>query len=133
MGENTYNEKDMGNLILGIDDAGRGPVIGSMILAGVLIDKNSETVLKRLNVADSKILQHPERIRLSKLIKESVLAFHIVKSLPSEIDKAINSKLNLNTLEAMKTAEIINFLNKKKERIKVIVDCPSNNISAWRE
>lgn len=121
-------------LILGIDDAGRGPLIGPLILAGVLADKNSETALKRLNVADSKILAHPERIRLSKLIKESVLTYHVVKSLPSEIDSAINSKLNLNTLEALKTAEIINKINSgrlKKEKIKVIVDCPSVNTSAW--
>ena len=121
-------------LILGIDDAGRGPLIGPLILAGVLADKNSETALKRLNVADSKILSHPERIRLSKLIKESVLTYHVVKSLPSEIDSAINSKLNLNTLEALKTAEIINEINSgklKKEKIKVIVDCPSVNTSAW--
>jgi ribonuclease HII len=56
-----------------------------------------------------------------------------VKSSPEQIDKAIFDKINLNTLEAMKTAEIINDLNPKKEKVKVIVDCPSVNTKAWQE
>lgn len=124
------------NLTLGIDDAGRGPLIGPMILAGVLADKNTEQALKKEGVADSKQLLHPKRVLLSKLIKESALAFHVVKSNPEQIDEAIHSGLNLNTLEAMKTAEIINEINQgklQKEKIKVVVDCPSVNTSAWRK
>ena len=41
-------------LILVIDDAGRGPLIGPMVLAGVLIDKNSEAFLKKSNVNQKK-------------------------------------------------------------------------------
>lgn len=122
----------MAELVLGIDDAGRGPLIGPMILAGVLLDKNGETFLKKYTIKDSKMLSHPIRIKLSKIIKESALAFHIAKTLPQEIDSSIKKGTNLNTLEAQKTAEIINTLNKKKEKIKVIVDCPSVNISAWK-
>jgi len=116
---------------MGIDDAGRGPLIGPMILAGVLLDKNSEIALKKLNIKDSKQLMHPTRIRLSKIIKESVLSYHIVKTSPEAIDRAVNSKLNLNTLEAIKSAEIINRLNNKKQ-IKVIIDCPSVNTKKWK-
>lgn len=119
-------------LILGIDDAGRGPIIGPMILAGVLIEKAKEPALKKHGVADSKLLQHSKRIQLAKIIKESALSFHIVKASPEEIDNSINSRINLNTLEAIKTAEIINALAPKKQRIKVIIDCPSTNTSAWK-
>ncbi len=122
----------MAQLTLGIDDAGRGPLIGPMILAGVLIDKNGEAVLKKNNVKDSKIVSHPIRIKLAEIIKETTLNYHVTKTFPEQIDKAINSGVNLNTLEAMKTAEIINELNNKKNKIKVIVDCPSVNIKAWR-
>lgn len=123
-------------LILGIDDAGRGPLIGSMFLAGVLIDKKDEEFLKKRGVNDSKQLSHPVRIQLSMLIEQTSLAFHVVKASPEQIDNAIQSGINLNTLEAMKTAEIINEINQgkmQKSRIKVIVDCPSVNISAWRK
>lgn len=120
-------------LILGIDDAGRGPLIGPMILAGVLIDRNSENILKKHKVRDSKIVLHPQRIKLAKIIKESVLAYHIVKATPEEIDSSIKKGTNLNTLEAIKTAEIINQLNNKKEKIKVVIDCPSVNINAWKK
>ena len=43
-------------LLLGIDDAGRGPVIGPMILAGLLIDEKEQDKLKQLDVKDSKKL-----------------------------------------------------------------------------
>lgn len=122
-------------LILGIDDAGRGPIIGPMILAGVLIDKNQEAKLKRLNIRDSKIVSHPERIKLSKEIRENSYSHFVTKSYPNEIDEAVGS-YNLNTLEAKKAAEIINNLNSKKyqkETIKVVVDCPSVNTKKWQE
>ena len=123
-------------LTLGIDDAGRGPLIGPMILAGVLIAKTHEKFLKKEGVRDSKIIEHPKRVLLAKIIKESSEAFEIVKAFPEEIDKAITFGTNLNTLEAMKSAEIINSINSGgflKEKINVVVDCPSVNISAWKK
>ena len=119
-------------LILGIDDAGRGPIIGPMILAGVLLKKYDEKLLKQEGVIDSKLLAHEKRIKLSGFIKDISLNFKIVKTEPEEIDHSINSGINLNTLEAIKTAEIINSLIQgRKEKIKVIVDCPSTNIMKW--
>ena len=118
-------------LILGIDDAGRGPLIGPMILAGVLVTKEQEQFLKESGVKDSKQLLHPARIKLAGIIKENSIAHKVVKSFPNEIDNAVESKLNLNTLEAQKTAEVINALNTGKEKIKVVIDCPSVNAKAW--
>jgi ribonuclease HII len=120
-------------LIIGIDDAGRGPLIGPMMLAGVLLKKDDETFLKSEGVADSKQLTHPVRVKLAGLIKDTAIDFKIVETSAEQIDHSINSKINLNTLEAIKTAEIINYLTEgKKERIFVIVDCPSVNTKAWR-
>lgn len=120
-------------LTIGIDDAGRGPIMGPMILAGVLIDKNSETALKKYPIRDSKQLTHPKRIELSKIIKEGVLAYETVRAIPEEIDNALKTGINLNRLEAMKMAEVINSLNNGKQKINVIIDCPSTNIKKWRE
>ncbi len=125
----------MEHYTLGIDDAGRGPLIGPMILAGVLLTDKQEKILKKHNVKDSKQLAHPTRIDLSGLIRKNVVKHAITKSSPNEIDDALTSGTNLNTLEAQKTAEIINALNEKdfyNKKIKVIVDCPSTNTRAWR-
>ncbi len=125
----------MEHFILGIDDAGRGPVIGPMILAGVLLTDKQEKILRKHNVKDSKQLSHQTRINLEKLIRKNTLKHAITRSSPNEIDNALSSGTNLNTLEAQKTAEIINTLNEKdlyNKKIKVIVDCPSTNTRAWR-
>ncbi len=120
-------------LILGIDDAGRGPLIGPMILAGVLLKKEDEKFLKSEGVADSKQLAHPVRVNLAGLIKDTAIDFKVVATSAEQIDHALHSGINLNVLEAIKTAEIINYLTEgKKEKIFVIVDCPSVNTKAWR-
>ena len=119
-------------LILGIDDAGRGPIIGPMFLAGVLLKPEIESSLKTEGVADSKQLTHPVRIRLAEVIHEQVLASKVVSATPQQIDHAITTGVNLNTLEAIKAADIINTLNTRSEKIKVIIDCPSVNTLAWR-
>jgi ribonuclease HII len=120
-------------LIIGIDDAGRGPLIGPMILAGVLLTKEQENILRESGVKDSKQLLHPVRIKLAETIKGNSLNHKIVRAYPIEIDEFVDSKANLNTLEAIKAAEIINYLNDGKEKIKIILDCPSVNTKAWKK
>jgi len=120
-------------LTLGIDDAGRGPVIGPMVLAGCLIDEKTEKEFKRLGVKDSKQLTQKRRVFLSKIIKEKAEAFEITLTYPSEIDGNNGHGVNLNQIEAIKTAEIINTINKGFNKIKVIVDCPSPNRTSWKD
>lgn len=120
-------------LILGIDDAARGPVIGPMVLAGVLLDEKVQGKLKKLGVKDSKQLTQKRREFLSEKIKEVAETFEIVLAYPDEIDKAVGTEVNLNHLEAMKCAEIINKINKGLGKIKVVVDCPSVSIASWTD
>jgi len=121
----------MGNLILGIDDAGRGPVIGPMILAGCLIDEAVEIEFKKLGIKDSKELTPKRREFLAVIIREKAETFEIAFAHPMEIDEKLNSGTNLNHLEAIKIAEIINKINKGYNKMKVIIDCPSVNICQW--
>ncbi len=120
-------------LILGIDDAGRGPVIGPMILAGCLIDEKREGELKKLGVKDSKQLTQKRREFLAEKIKEIAETFEIVLAHPEEIDGKNHRGVNLNALEAIKMAEVINKINKGYDKIKVIVDCPSVGIEKWKD
>jgi ribonuclease HII len=120
-------------LILGIDDAGRGPVIGPMVLAGCLIKEEDAARLKELGVRDSKLLLPEKREKLFEIIKEAAERFYIVQVSAAEIDSSIRHGINLNQVEALKTAEIINYLlENEKNEVTVLIDCPSNNIPAWR-
>jgi len=120
-------------LKLGIDDAGRGPIIGPMVLAGVLIEEETESSFKEQGIKDSKMLSPSKREELAEKIKEQALDYCIVQLEPSEIDGGINGGTNLNTLEAIECAKIINKINKNTVQIKVVIDCPSPNIKAWIE
>jgi len=114
-------------LLLGIDDAGRGPVLGPMILAGVLIEPQEEQTIKDWGAKDSKLLYPTKRKEIKEKI-EAQFKYHIETSTPKEIDDSSN----LNYLEAIKAAKIINKLTKDlSEKIQVIIDCPSVNIESW--
>lgn len=119
-------------LKLGIDDAGRGPVIGPMVLAGCLIDEKTEKKFKKLGVKDSKLLPAKKREFLAEQIRENAETFEIVLAHPLEISGRNHDGINLNALEAIKMAEIINKINKGFREIKVIIDCPSPGIAKWQ-
>ena len=122
-------------IIIGIDDAGRGPVIGPMVLAGVLIRKEDEAILKEWDVKDSKKLTPEKRSEIEKKLKKKFVYFTEITS-AEEIDSRTNMGINLNRIEAIKSASIINHLIKNLEnsdKVKVIIDCPSTNTEAWRD
>jgi ribonuclease HII len=106
--------------VLGIDEAGRGPVIGPLIIAGAMIEEGEEKLLGE--VKDSKLLSQKKRVELWDTITK-VAKYKIIKVSPQEIDSAVESKdksMNLNWLEAKHQAVIINELKPDK----VIIDCP---------
>ena len=123
----------MTEFILGIDDAGRGPVIGPMVLAGVLIDKKHESYFKKIGVKDSKKITSKRRAYLAEKIKEKAETFEILRIKPSEIDGNGYNRIKLNELEAIACAEIINRINKGFKKIKIVIDCPSTNLTKWKE
>ena len=118
-------------LVLGVDETGRGPAIGPLIIAGAMFNEKDLHKLKSLGVKDSKLLAHSKRIELAKEIRKIAIKIKIIQIKPKEIDEAVESEigLNLNWLEALKQAEIINELNPDK----AIIDCPSPNIKKYKE
>jgi len=115
-------------LICGIDDAGRGPVIGPMVLVGICIEEKDESKLKALKVRDSKLLTPKKREELYKKILKIAKSYEISVTQPKEIDSTNYQGINLNDLEAIKSANIINILSPDK----VFIDCPSPNKKAWQ-
>jgi len=123
----------MDNLILGIDDAGRGPVIGPMVLAGCLIKEETEKEFRRLGVRDSKQLTKKRREFLESIIKEKSEVFAVEIVHANEIDGKDKDGINLNDVEAKMAAKLINKINKGFKKIRVIIDCPSPNRIKWRD
>lgn len=100
-------------LIAGIDDAGRGPIIGPLVIAGVLMDEKDLPKLKELGVKDSKMLSTHRREELSIEIRRQALKYHSVSLSPAEIDNVVETgrKLHrLNRLEAHTMAKVIDAL-----------------------
>jgi len=120
-------------LKIGVDDAGRGPVIGPMILAGVLINSEQEKELKKLGVKDSKQLTPKRREFIAEKIRETISSYELVIVQPDEIENKQEQGIKLNEVEAIACAKIINKLNKEEEKIKVILDCPSTSLIKWKD
>lgn len=100
-------------LIAGVDDAGRGSVIGPLVIAGVLMSKEDLSKLTKLGVKDSKLLSPRRREMLAVKIKRLSLKHTVIKLSPKEIDKVVQTgrKLHrLNRLEAQTMAKVIDFL-----------------------
>ena len=100
-------------LIAGVDEAGRGPVIGPLVIAGVSIDENDLPKLVNLGVKDSKLLSPQRRETLAVQIKKLALKCHIVLLSPAEIDRVVERRrklYKLNRLEAQAMAKVITVL-----------------------
>ena len=99
--------------IAGVDDAGRGAVIGPLVIAGVLIDDKDLPRLTDMGVKDSKRLSPDKREYLAREIKKLAVEWSAVELSPEEIDKVVKTgrKLHrLNRLEAQTMAKVIETL-----------------------
>lgn len=86
-------------IVAGIDEAGRGPVIGSMFVAIVVMDERDLERLVKFGLTDSKKLSPQKRRTLYKLILSRAKFVSVKEIKPEEID---NGNLNLITIEAAK-------------------------------
>jgi len=96
--------------IAGVDDAGRGPIIGPLVIAGVMVEEKDLPRLKKLGVKDSKLLSPHRRRQLADEIKKLALQVQVIKLSPAQIDKVVKTgkKLHkLNRLEAHTMAKVI--------------------------
>lgn len=100
-------------LVAGVDDAGRGCVIGPLVIAGVLMKEGDLPKLIQLGVKDSKLLLPSRREALAIEIKRLAERYAVMKLLPKEIDAVVEGgkKLHrLNRLEARTMAKVIESL-----------------------
>ncbi|MEE8632029.1 MAG: ribonuclease HII [Candidatus Bathyarchaeia archaeon] len=100
-------------LLLGVDEAGRGCVIGPLIIVGVLVDAEGQVRLLEIGVRDSKLLTRSQREVLAPMIRDIALRVCIEEVSPSDIDEVVmkGRRLHkLNRLEARRMAAIVEEL-----------------------
>ena len=113
-------------MICGMDEAGRGPVIGPMVVAGVWMDAEEEHKLLEMKVRDSKKLIRQRRERLAEYIKKNFIHHFIVVE-AEDIDELRNI-MTMNQLEAYIFAKLANM-----ERADVYyIDAASANEEAFK-
>jgi ribonuclease HII len=99
--------------IAGVDDAGRGPVIGPLVIAGVLFRQSQIEDLITLGVKDSKMLSPTRRNTLATEILERAMNYQIAIACPREIDEIVltgKKFRKLNWLEAKLMAKVLRKL-----------------------
>ena len=95
--------------VCGVDDAGRGSMLGPLVIAGVSMNKKNLRKLSLLGVRDSKRLSPRLREQLYKKIIKVADSYYIARIPPRSIDASVK-KHCLNDLEAKYMAKVVSKL-----------------------
>lgn len=104
--------------VVGIDEAGRGPVIGSMFIGGFIVEESELGDVEDLGVKDSKKLSDKKRESLAEKLREMGEPF-LKEITASEIDD-LREVMSLNEIEIQGFTDVI----ERSDADKVIVDLP---------
>jgi len=128
MPKNPIEKKTIPKIIVGVDEAGRGPVLGPLVMVALAVKEEDQKKLEWLGVKDSKQLSSQVREELFERIHEIAHDFRIEVIEPDAIDLSLKDvNTNLNWLEAETCARMVCELDPDI----IIIDCPSPNISAY--
>jgi len=108
--------------ILGIDEAGRGCVAGSLVMCGYLIDDKDVDKLRKIGVKDSKALSAAKREKMLPQLEKIAEDYVLLKVSAGEIDE-LRTVSNLNKAEIKRMQQLINALAPDK----VILDALESN------
>jgi len=108
--------------VVGIDEAGRGPVLGPLVMCGALIRADQACELRRLGVRDSKCLSPARREQIAQVLEAVLLDFRLISISPEQIDCT-----NLNYLELEAAASLIRSL----KPTEAVLDAPTRNCAAY--
>jgi ribonuclease HII len=115
-------------LILGgIDEAGRGSVIGPLVIAGISLDNEGISYLQEEGVVDSKKITPSKRERLYPKIISCAKSVYICRIEPKTIDFYVNQN-KLNILESKFMTIISDNLNADK----IIIDACDVNLVRFK-
>lgn len=92
--------------LLGIDEAGRGSVLGPLVVSGVALEEDRLKYLERLGLKDSKKISPKRRIALYRKI-DRIAECHTVHITAQDIDQLRSRDVNLNEIEKIAINRII--------------------------
>ena len=117
----------MDSLIAGIDEAGRGPVIGPLVICIASCRRDDEKKLKKLASKDSKQLTAQKRVEIYEELKKFV-AFRWIEISAADLNQLMPG-MSLNDIEARAMAELI----KKLGEGDVMIDMPDRYSWTFRK
>ncbi|KAH8584210.1 ribonuclease HII [Cryptosporidium sp. chipmunk genotype I] len=111
-------------VIMGIDEAGRGPVLGPMVYACLFYPKENEDLLKKINVDDSKRLSSQNRDKINEKIRTLKRKFgwriHIMSPEYLSCEMQKKKKNNLNEISHSAAINLIKYVINSKVKVKEI-------------
>lgn len=109
------------NIIAGIDEAGRGPLIGDMFMVIVVMEESKLPLLRELGVKDSKKLSKNQRERIFPYILSNSLIVSAARATPQQIDNE-----NLNVIELRMVCKLIKTVSRFYTINTIYMDAFSN-------
>jgi len=109
---------------IGADESGKGDYFGYLVIAGVVVDDESEKKLREIGVKDSKMLSDSVVTKLSAAVKRTCgeSKFNVVRISPEKYNTLQKKFKNLNALLAWGHAQVIENLLQKNNVDYIIVD-----------
>lgn len=115
-------------LRIGVDEAGRGAVLGPMVICSVLLDSKEDEHLKKIGVKDSKELLPEKRYSLYSSILERVSRSYSYHLSSLSIDKLRQQGLSMNRIEENHILGLLSrFVNDEVDEVVVDAFVSKNN------
>lgn len=112
-------------MFCGVDEAGRGSVMGPLVVAAVYVE--TDDCLREIGVKDSKKLSPKKRERMYSQIIESVEGYSISILSAEDIDTR-RERVSLNEIELDMFVEVVS----KMPVSRVYADCPDVNPMSFK-
>lgn len=112
----------VGIILCGADEAGRGAILGPLVVSIVAVRSSSVKRLSEIGVRDSKLLSGKRRSWLYHEIKDIAAEIKIKCITPKEINEAMTNHISLNELEAKHLSGL--FDQMESEASSIYLDSP---------
>ena len=113
-------------IVAGVDEAGRGSVLGPLVVAAVSLREEGISKLRKIGVRDSKLLSPARRAALYRDIKKLSEAVSCEKIYPESIDRAVFNGERLHRLNYLEAQAMAKLLSKIRFD-RAFVDCCDTN------